>query len=87
MSPSTGELPAQQASQPAVPDRETVLASVPAMLESAVGSAYPPEIERMRDIIIRDFNRSISYASSANHGLVCAKFYAPLLNIRYVKEQ
>jgi pimeloyl-ACP methyl ester carboxylesterase len=54
----------------AIPDREEVLASVPLMLESAVGSAYPPEIERMRDIINRDFDRSISYMSSQNHGMV-----------------
>lgn len=67
------EVEAQQASQPTAPDLETVLASVPAMLESAVGSAHPPEIDRMCDIISRDFDRSISYASSANHGLVFAK--------------
>jgi pimeloyl-ACP methyl ester carboxylesterase len=68
-----GVLQPQQGSEPAVPDLETVLASVPAMLESAVGSAHPPEIERMCDVISRDFDRSISYASSANHGLVFAK--------------
>ena len=67
------EVEAQQASQPAAPDLETVLASVPAMLESAVGSAHPPEIERMCDIIRREFDRSVSYASSANHGVVFAE--------------
>ena len=52
------------------PDLDTILASVPAMLESAVGSAHPPEVERMCDIIWRDFDRSISYSSSGNHATV-----------------
>ena len=55
-----------------MPDREAILASVPAMPESAVGSAHPLEVERMCDIISRDFDRSISYMSSQNHGMVFA---------------
>ena len=68
----SNEKQSQQAVEYAVPDLDDILASVPLMLETAVGSAHPPEVERMRDIISREFERSISYASSANHGMVFA---------------